>query len=69
MKDMERDFSTHAVNEMQVAHMQALRDSAKELATMIEAMVPEGREKSLAYTRVEEAVFWANAGISRNGKE
>ena len=28
--------------------------------------VPKGREQSLALTKLEEALFWANAGIARN---
>jgi hypothetical protein len=46
---------------------QAIRDLAKVLVTHIQAAVPEGREKALAITKVEEAVMWANAGIAREG--
>lgn len=27
--------------------------------------VPEGRERSLALTKLEEAMFWGNAGVAR----
>ncbi|MGW1549035.1 Acb2/Tad1 domain-containing protein [Streptomyces sp. NPDC002346] len=34
-------------------------------AEFVEANVPDGREKALALTKIEEAMFWANAGIAR----
>jgi hypothetical protein len=30
-------------------------------------MVPEGREKALALTNLEQVMFWANAAIAREG--
>ncbi|WP_423802993.1 DUF7681 family protein [Paenibacillus pseudetheri] len=33
---------------------------------MIDEKVPNSREKASALTKVEEAVFWANAGVARN---
>lgn len=33
---------------------------------MIDALVPDGREKSLALTHLEETVMWANAGVARS---
>lgn len=38
------------------------------LAGIIEHSIPEGREKALAHTHLEEVKFWANAAISRNDK-
>jgi hypothetical protein len=32
---------------------------------MLNELVPDSREKSLAITHLEEAVMWANAGIAR----
>lgn len=40
----------------------------KFLAVEIEENCPDSREKSLALTKVEEAVMWANASIARNSK-
>ena len=44
-----------------------------ELSLMFEQMlnemdniVPAGRERSLAKTKLEEAKFWASAGVARN---
>ncbi len=43
-----------------------IMSDAKSLAVTIEGMCPDSREKSLAMTRLEEAVMWANASIARN---
>ncbi len=63
---IENAFTYHAPKEGQPAKYQAIRDKAKELAYMIDETVPESREKSLAITKLEESVMWANAGIARN---
>jgi hypothetical protein len=36
-----------------------------ELALELDEVLPEGREKALVLTKLEEALFWANAGIAR----
>jgi hypothetical protein len=43
-----------------------IREWCNKLARGIFWNVPEGREKSLAITKVEEAMFWANAAIARS---
>jgi hypothetical protein len=63
--ELDTRFTYHAPKEGQPAKYTALRDKAKELAAMINEMCPESREKALAFTHVEEAVFWANASIAR----
>ncbi len=37
-----------------------------ELAMLIEEIVPPGREQSLAFTKLEEAKFFASAGVARD---
>lgn len=44
-----------------------IRDHCGSLAMLINEYVPEGREKALAITKLEEVMMWANAGIARNG--
>lgn len=62
---IERDFSSHTVGMDKDVDMKDIRSKAKMLALDIALLCPDGREKSLALTKLEEAVFWANAGIAR----
>jgi hypothetical protein len=66
MTDIENNFKYHAPKEGQPAKYSLIRTKAKEFAELIQKEVPESREKSLAMTKLEEAVMWANAGIARN---
>lgn len=43
-----------------------IRTKGKELAYLIDGICPNSREKSLAMTKLEESVMWANASIARN---
>ena len=43
-----------------------LTAKGKELAYLIDGICPNSREKSLAMTKLEESVMWANASIARN---
>lgn len=63
---IENNFKYHAPKPGQPEIYQEIRDKAKELAYLIDEKVPNSREKSLAMTKLEEAVMWANAGIARN---
>ncbi len=65
-KDISNRFTYHVPKEGQPAKYDYLRNSARELAREINERCPESREKSLAITHLEEAVFWANASIARN---
>lgn len=64
-QDLENRFTYHAPRGDQPPKYDILRKEARALAYQIEALCPEGREKSLAITKLEEAVFWANAAIAR----
>ncbi len=66
MDRIENNYTYHEPKEGQTEKYKALRSKAKELAILIEDTVPNSREKSLAHTKLEEAVMWANAGIARN---
>lgn len=65
---IENNFKYHAPKEGQPEIYTAIRDKVKEIAYYINEVAPDSREKSLAMTKLEEAVFWANAAIARNNK-
>lgn len=66
---LENAFTYHKPFGDQQDRYVALRDEAKAVAYRIVELVPPSRERSLALTKLEEAIFWANAGIARNEKE
>jgi hypothetical protein len=65
MERIENDFTYHAPTGDKAERHQWVRESGKSLAKIIAQNCPPGREQSLALTKVEEAVMWANAAIAR----
>ncbi|MBE2178890.1 MAG: hypothetical protein IAE97_00255 [Chthoniobacterales bacterium] len=63
---MENRFTYHPPKPGQPQRYEALRQRAKELATLIMETTPASREQSSALTNLEQAIFWANAAIARN---
>ena len=68
-QDLENRFTYHAPDGFQASLYPIIRKKAKELAYFIDDYVPKGREQSLALTKLEEVVMWANAGIARIKKD
>jgi hypothetical protein len=64
--EIEQNFTYHPPTGNQPERYTELRAAALSLAILIVRMTPESREQSLALTKLEEAVFWANASIARN---
>lgn len=56
----------HAPSPAGVERHKRLSEAAAEILKTIEEVVPDGREKSLAITKIEEAKMWASAGVARN---
>lgn len=65
-KDLENVYTYHPPKANQPDRYEAIREKAKALAAMFEICCPDSRERSLAHTKLEEAVMWANASIARN---
>lgn len=64
--DIERNFTYHPPKGDQPERYTKLRSEAKKLALLLVENCPDSRERSLALTKLEEAVFWANASIARH---
>jgi exoribonuclease R len=63
--DIANRFRFHKANaERQLEH-EAIRSRCRDLAETLNDLLPEGREKSLAMTHLEEVMMWANAAIAR----
>lgn len=65
-EDFRRRFTYHPPKGDQAERYMLIRDTARSFARVVCAETPSGREQSVALTRIEEAVFWANAAIARN---
>lgn len=67
-EDIDRRFRHHPPKDDDTVdrHVE-IRETMRDAANTVNAMVPDGREKSLAITKLEEAMMWANAGIAREG--
>lgn len=59
-------FTYHPPGGTQSERYERLRASVKNLAELFNHNCPPGRELSLAQTRLQEAVMWANAAIACN---
>jgi hypothetical protein len=65
-EELRNRFTYHAPKEGQPQKYEKIRFNGHNLAEMFNELVPDSREKSLALTKLEEAVMWANAAIARN---
>lgn len=67
-EDLNNRFAFHpaSTQEKRNEHT-SVRQHCLALASFINGNVPEGREKALAITHLEETMMWANAAIARQG--
>lgn len=64
--DIDNRFAFHAAttDEKRNAHT-SVREQCRVLATALNESLPDGREKSLAITHLEQVMFWGNAALAR----
>jgi hypothetical protein len=65
-ENIEKSYTYHAPKDGQPERYVEIRNLAKELAYTIDALCPDSRERSIAFTKLDECVMWANASIARN---
>ena len=65
-KTRETNFVYHAPKANQPERYERLRAAAGQLSFLFNTNCPPSRELAVAQTKLEEAVFWANAAIARN---
>lgn len=63
--DLKNRFTYHSLKDGQPQTYSTLRIMTLHLATAINNNTPDGREKDLAITHLEQAIMWAKAGIAR----
>lgn len=65
-EDIANRFAFHpATTPQRQAEHGSVREDCRELADALVDLLPEGREKALALTNLEQVMFWANAAIAR----
>ena len=68
--DLDNRFTYHPPTDPAVrGRHEDARAIARTAATEFVDLLPPGREASLAITKLEEALFWANAAIARDPHE
>lgn len=63
--ELHHRFAYHPADEQTGQRHGHARAACELAADTIVAVVPPSREQALALTKLEEAMFWANAGIAR----
>lgn len=65
-EDIDKRFNHHPPTPPKVRMHEDVREVLRISAHAINTICPEGRDKSLALTKLEEAMFHANAAIARS---
>jgi hypothetical protein len=58
-------YSSHVPNVEGIEKMRKVRKAIRILASEIDVLCPEGRDKATALTCIQQAMFHANAAISQ----
>lgn len=62
--DIENMFGYHRATAESAPQHHQVRESIKTLAHHFNSILPEGRDKALCMTKLQEAMHWANSAIA-----
>lgn len=62
--EIENKFNTQTVDSEQTLMIQLKNELFQKLAIGLDLILPNGREKSLVFTKLEEASMWATKSIT-----
>lgn len=61
---MRQEFQVHRLNEVGLQKAEMLGEAFSILLETVDALVPQGRERSLVVTKLQEASYWAKRAIA-----
>lgn len=67
--DIDQRFNYHLSDEDRVVTLDYVRGQCAHIAHCLDEVLPPGREKSLALTKLEETLMWSNASISKTAPQ
>ena len=62
---LDHNFKHHAPDADAITCHESVRAAAREMTVRVLSVAEPSRERSLALTKIEEAMMWANAAIAR----
>lgn len=62
---VDKIFKHHEVDRTKVCALNGVRGRTKETAKFILSVCPDSPERNIAITKLQEAMFWANASIAK----
>jgi hypothetical protein len=66
--DIDNRFTYHPASPARGALHSDIRGALRAVASSFNDKLPPGRELATALTKLEEAMFWANAALARNSE-
>jgi hypothetical protein len=66
ISELIKRFTYHEPTPEKIDTFRDIRQAGFNLVEILNKVLPDSREKSLAITNIEQAVMWANASLARN---